>query len=328
MKIEQELQKYDLPDAAIAILADQYMPLKIANLEDNAGYAAVREARLIVKGKRVQVEKKRKELKEDSLRFGKAVDAEAKRITGLLEPIETHLSKQEEWFDAEKDRLKQESIRQKQEKLQARIDALKQYNQGMNIVALETMSDEEFGGMLETARLEYEFELDRQKQAEIERQKEAARLAEIAAAQEAERQRLEEIGRLQAEKEAYIISEQKRLEAEKEAIIQAEQDRTRKAEAERIRLIELDQAKKEAAEAERLRIETEALKAKELERLTKLAEERELQLLPEKEKLKNWAASIRQVAEEEPILLDAVMKAIGDEAYIRLYVIADYITTI
>lgn len=48
----------------------------------------------------------------------------------------------------------------------------------------------------------------------------------------------------------------------------------------------------------------------------------------DKEKLKNWAAAIKAIAEEEPILLDAAMKAIGDIAYIRLYAIADYITTI
>src|SRR3972149_8395159 len=125
--IQSELKKFDVADAVIAQWNKDYMTLTVSGLDDKDGYKAVKEARITVKGKRVEVEKKRKELKEDSLRFGKAVDAEAKRITGLLEPIELQLSKQEDDYDAEKERVKQQVIRKEQERMQARADKLHEY---------------------------------------------------------------------------------------------------------------------------------------------------------------------------------------------------------
>lgn len=51
-----------LQDRVIAQMAEQYLPLKIRDIEDKAGLKKVHEARMIVKGARVKVENKRKEL--------------------------------------------------------------------------------------------------------------------------------------------------------------------------------------------------------------------------------------------------------------------------
>ena len=344
MEIEKELQKFDMPTTVIEKMAEQYLPLKIKDLADKEGYKAVREARLTVKEKRVFVEKRRKELKEDSLRFGKAVDAEARRITALLEPIESHLEAQEGWWDTEKERLKQEAIKQEQEKLQARVDALRQYNCSIPVAALQVMDDTDFDWTLESVKAEYEIAEKARIAAEKEKQEaerlELERLAAIKAEQEAERLRLEEIARVQAEKEAAIKAEQEaerlrleeiaRVQAEKEAAIKAEQDRLaaeKKAiedmesvrlrkieeeklavERERIRLTELETARVAAVEAERIRIEHEAEEQR-------LEEERQKALLPETEKLTAWILEIRRVSLTVPTLTDATLR---EAAYVAL----------
>jgi len=81
--VPTQIAKFNLPDTAIALMATAYLPLTIADVNDTEGFKAVHEARMVVKSKRVDVEKVRKELKADALEYGRKVDAEAKRI-GLI----------------------------------------------------------------------------------------------------------------------------------------------------------------------------------------------------------------------------------------------------
>jgi DNA repair exonuclease SbcCD ATPase subunit len=54
-----------------------------------------REGRLILRDKRINIEKTRKILKEESLRKGQAIDKVAKYLKELIEPLEDYLDKQE-----------------------------------------------------------------------------------------------------------------------------------------------------------------------------------------------------------------------------------------
>ena len=130
--IATELKKFSLTDAAIEQMEKEFLPLVVKGVEDKDGYKAVREARLTVKEHRVKVEKTRKELKADSLAFGKAVDGEAKRITTKLESIETHLQEQEDIVAKEFERRKAE------EEALARAQELQ--DMGMNEAAEEAIS--------------------------------------------------------------------------------------------------------------------------------------------------------------------------------------------
>lgn len=103
---KSELRKFSPSDAAIARMAEQYMPLTIRGVNDAAGFKQVHEARMVVKAHRVEVEKTRKALKADALEYGRRVDSEAKRLAGLLEPIEAHLEAEEKRIQDEKDRIK------------------------------------------------------------------------------------------------------------------------------------------------------------------------------------------------------------------------------
>src|SRR5579872_4239880 len=118
------LKKFTVTDVAIANMRDKYMPLKVSGADDRAGYLAVKEARLTVKSQRVIIEKARKELTADALSFQKAVNAEATRIKDALTPIETHLAEQEEFYEAEKERIKREKENAELELLSLRTSIL------------------------------------------------------------------------------------------------------------------------------------------------------------------------------------------------------------
>lgn len=342
LHIKSELVKFNLSDAAIAKMEAEYMPLRINGIEDKQGYNAVRTARLLVKGKRVEIEKTRKVLKEDSLAFGRAVDTEAKRITAKLETIETHLEKQESAIDEEKERLKAETERQRQEKINHRINVLlsrKMIYTGTGYgyadkhfifnSQVEQFSDEEFANFCIT--VDEDVKEDEAKAAEEERLRkeeeerkakaeEEARLkreAEEQAERErlaAERERLAEIDRKQKEDAAKLKAEQDRLDAEKREIERQK---------------ELEQAKKEAAERARIEAEQkakrEAEEKAEAARLAKLEEERQKALRPDKEKLVAFAFEIEDIPmpggftskEARDVLVEVQMKLRSVAAYIR-----------
>lgn len=298
--VTQELKKFTVTDAAIAAMSEKFMALTIKGLEDKAGYERVRESRLLVKSKRVEVEKTRKTLKEDSLRFGRMVDAEAKRITSLLEPIEAHLESEETRIDEEKARIKKEEEDRKQAVLNARIELLTGYGRQGDLLSVAILPEDQFQAEVEKAKSE--FEAAKAKAAEEERKKkeEAERLAKIAEEQEAERARLAAIAKEQEEKEAAFRKREEAIEAEKQALKAAEEAKI----AEAKRQEELEQARKEAAGKAKAEAELEAkLKAEkeaEEQRLAKEKAEAEERFRPDREKLAVFAMSIKNLP--RPIL--------------------------
>ena len=119
------LGKVSFPNSTAEILqaADRYRSLTIAGINDKVGFEAVRSARISVKNARTSVEATRKILKAESLEYGRAVDAEAKRLTALLEPIEADLEAKEKAITDEKARI-QKAIEVEAERKaeQAKID--------------------------------------------------------------------------------------------------------------------------------------------------------------------------------------------------------------
>jgi hypothetical protein len=85
---------------------ESYMSLSIAGIDDKEGYNRVHDARMIVKRSKTSVEKRRKELVEYSVAYQRKVNGQAKQLTALLEPIESHLYIQEKAYDDEVERIK------------------------------------------------------------------------------------------------------------------------------------------------------------------------------------------------------------------------------
>lgn len=91
--------------------------INVTDESQTADMKMARVGRLFLKDKRVSIERQRKELKEQSLREGKAIDGIANVLKALLIPIEEHLEKQEKFIEikqaeeTEKKRLKDEQDR-------------------------------------------------------------------------------------------------------------------------------------------------------------------------------------------------------------------------
>ena len=122
--IQRELVKFDIVVPAVNELAKEFLPLKIQSVEDKEGYSEVTKALRFIVSKRTAVEDKRKELKADSLAYGRAVDARAKEITALLEPIESHLKDEKNRIDTVIEKLKAEEEEKKQAFINNRISTL------------------------------------------------------------------------------------------------------------------------------------------------------------------------------------------------------------
>ena len=130
--ISNELKKYDPILPKVEELKKEFLPLKIANLEDKEGYDAVKDALKFMVTKRHEIEDKRKELKADSLKFGRAVDERAKEIQSMIAPIEEHLKAEKDNIDQQIKAIKEAEERAAQEKLLARHNSLLQV--GFNLI--------------------------------------------------------------------------------------------------------------------------------------------------------------------------------------------------
>ncbi len=213
---ELPLASFPVADAAIAELAAKFAPLVITNLEDKAALAAVHSARMVVKNLRVEVEKKRVALKADALAWGRNVDAEAKRLTVLLSPIEERLEAEEWKVAAEKQRLANIAAEEAAARLKVRMDALAAFRAFAAPKSVEAMDDETFRSFLEAAGAKFAAEQKAEADRKAAEAAEAARIAKERA--EAQAAQAAEAARLAKEREELRLErlrlDQERVEAE------------------------------------------------------------------------------------------------------------------
>lgn len=298
IEIKNEMQKVNVNDLAIEQVRKSYSGLKIVDKDDKEGYELVHTARMDVRDMRLKIEAKRKEMKADSLEYGKLVDGEAKRLTALLEPIETHL-------EAEENRIKEERDREKREREEAKKKLIAGRTQ--EIVATGAM----FDGMrwslkeavitteeIETATADtFSDKLQLFKSIAhniaVEKEREEAERKRIDEEQQKERERLrlqrEEQDRKDAElraQEAKIAEEkrQAREQQERDALLVKAQQEKEEAVA---------RAKEEATKAEAAR-QAEIVRKEEERKVAEAEEARRLaELAPEKEKMLKYIESIK-----------------------------------
>jgi hypothetical protein len=193
-------------------MAQAYMPLRVNGVADKAGATACHEARMVVKNHRVAVEKMRVELKADALAYGRAVDGEAKRLTGLLEPIENHLQAQEDIVFKEQERQQRAAAEAHRLAEEARVRA-EQEAMAKERAELERLRQEQAA---ESARIA----AAQKKLDDAENAKRRAEEMDRARAEAAERARLETEQRLA--REAAAAEARKKAEAEESAREEAE----------------------------------------------------------------------------------------------------------
>ncbi len=236
-----------------------------------------RTARLALKEIRVNADKKRKELKEDSLRYGKAVQGVYNVIEFLIAPIEKHLQEQEDFVAIAEAKRKAELKASREMEIQpfAEFVAL-----GLNF---GEMTDEDYAKTLNGAKLQLQAKI------EAEQKSEAEKIAkEKAEAEERERIRIEN----------------KRLKAEAEAKEKQLAEERAKAEAERKELEEKARKEKAAAEA-KLKAEAEAKERQLAEERAKAEAERKAI----EEKARKEKEEAEKKAQVERAKQDAILKA-------------------
>jgi hypothetical protein len=128
-----------------------------------------REGRLLLKAKRIEVEKVRKSLKEQSLSEGRLIDSVAKYLTGLIEPAEKHLELQEKFIE----------IQEQNKRIQlkaGRAKLLEPYKEVIDpdSIQLDLITEEAFTTILNGAKFAQENKKAEALKAEEER-KETAR---------------------------------------------------------------------------------------------------------------------------------------------------------
>jgi hypothetical protein len=177
-----------------------------------------KEGRLILRSKRTDIEKVRKDIKEQPLRECQAIDAVAKALKELITPTEEYLKEQEEFAKREEEARLQALISERKQ-------ALEQYEVDTQYLDLGGMPQPMFEMMLKSSKFDYEQKI-------IAREaEEKKRLADL----EAERIRLEEqrkenerLRKLAQEQEDELREERAKAEAERQKLIKDQKEQERK----------------------------------------------------------------------------------------------------
>jgi len=172
-----------------------------------------KEARLALKRIRTSAENKRKELKEESLRTGKAIDVMANIIKFLIVPIEEDLKAKEDFEKIYNEKLAAEL-------LEKRSSELEKYDVETSFYKLGEMPEESYDQLLENSKLAFNARIEAERKAEEDRIKkeEDDRL-------EQERIKKENDARIEAQR-----LENEKLKKEAEAREKADKEREHKNE--------------------------------------------------------------------------------------------------
>jgi hypothetical protein len=294
----EKAPKFSLTEHAIAGMAEEYMPLVCKGLEDTIGYSNVRSARIVVKRHRCDIEKTRKMLKADALKYGRTVDGEAKRLTALLEPVESHLLAEEKKVDDAKEAIREEKRLKAEAAAQAKRDAeaaeikRKADEEAARIKAEQDAENERL--RVEREKLEAERKAEEKKQREAQEKLNAERLAH----EKQIKAEWQEVQDKAAAEETKRYEAQEKIDAQNR-VIEAERKRLADIEAERVRLEELEKAKAEAAEkAQKETVARMAWEAEEKAAKVKAEEDARVRaeaLRPDREKIEQVAIALEMI---------------------------------
>jgi hypothetical protein len=302
--------------AEISRMKNEYTGLIIKDVDDKEGFIKVKTARIAVKNTRVGIEKERKILVEDSVKWQRQVNDAANTIKDQLIEIESSLQKTEDDHLAEKEQIKAEVERLRKEKIQSRAQVITAFtgvsfngvcymlgSASIEQSEVENLSDDVFQSKVEILEAEYQnilkerLEAERIAKEEAERI-EAQRIEQEAAEEEIKRQKDElaaERKRIEDEKAAHQ-AELKRIQIEKDAEIKRQQDAIEAEKKEVARQAELEKARKEAAEKavkdEQIKADRLAAEKAKAEKLAKEKAARALEKRPDIEKLKDMQLQI------------------------------------
>ena len=308
-EITQVIKQSEVEESTAKSLEENFIPffqqakewsekakeLIVTDVSQKEEMKMAREARLALKEIRINADKKRKELKQDSIRYGRAVQGVYNVIEYLVVPIEKHLLDQEKFAE------KQEAERIAALKAE-RENELEPFSEFVPFgVDLGGMSDDDYAKLFNGCRLQYRAKIEAEQKAEAERI-----AKEKADAEEAERIAKEnERLRIEAEKrEKEIQQERQRIEAERKLA---------EGKAAKEREIQEQKLKAEREEKERLEAEIKAKEeAEEKTRIEKEEAKRKAAAAPDKEKLLSFAKQLADIDISGAFLTDK-----GRDIYVK-----------
>lgn len=130
--------------------------------------ALAKTARGKLRDIRIEVEKTRVALKEQSLRTGKAIDGVANVIKALIIPIEENLERQEKFAEIKKAEMIANRYAE-------RVEKLSKYVTDISLYSLKDMPDEVFDNLLAGCKANFEKAQQEQKEAEEKQRIETAK---------------------------------------------------------------------------------------------------------------------------------------------------------
>ena len=206
-----------------------------------------REGRLLLKAKRIEIEKTRKSLKEQSLNEGRLIDGIVKTLTALVEPAEKHLELQERFAEIQEQKRKAELKAKRYELMLPYTEVIDPETLNLGLI-----TEEAFNGILNYAKttLDAKVESDRVAKEEKESLEKALAEEKENLRKENERLKAEAIQTtkyvMQKQKEAYELkAKADDLLAKKNAELKAISYKMKKQEIVIEKIVENEEAQKD-----------------------------------------------------------------------------------
>lgn len=137
----------------------QARAIKVTSIEQVDEMKKARELRIIIKNLRCDANNKRVELKEESIRTGKAIQGFYNVIDALTKPMEDYLENQEKFAERIKEQEKTELAIKRQELLIKYVEDISVYN-------LKEMSEAGFNELLKSSEIAYNNRIAAEKKVE------------------------------------------------------------------------------------------------------------------------------------------------------------------
>jgi len=275
--------------------------LVVKNENDIEIMSQAREARLALKKIRTEAENVRKNIKENYVRTGKAIDGVANVIKALIIPIEEHLEKQEKFIEL----LKEEKAKTiKAERISKLLAYIPEENIGM--YNLDVMNDEVFDNLLASIKKDFEEKaekerlIEEEKLKEIEEQKKKDEEMRIENAKMKKEKEIEDI-RIVEEKKHREVEDKEKEEAHQKELQKIADELKKKEDDEKTRIAEEKRVEEEKAEKER-----QSKLAPEKDKLTAYAER--IRLIESPDGLSKAGLEVVRVAEEKLLEISQEIK--------------------
>lgn len=219
--------------------------IKVDSIDQKDEMLKAREMRLKLVRFRGECDTRRKELKDESLRKGKAIDGMANIIKYLFSGTEAYLKTQEEYAkNIEKQRLQKLKEERENELSDYGVDNPSVYN-------LHCLSEVSYKELLNTFKERLKLKIERERKEEEDRvaaaKKETERLKKL----EKDNKKLKEEAKEKEDKLADEKKKQAKIDADKEDELEKERKKTKEAQAKLDEKERIEKEEKEAAEKEK-----------------------------------------------------------------------------